>query len=97
MCAGWVRGEGRGVSNSYGVKDAACPLSTRGGGVGSARASPGRAATCSAWTKSDSLALRCQACEQRPQPGRALSARSESRSSVTASAHKAGVFNFSQL
>ena len=32
MCAGWVRGEGRGVSNSYGVKDAACPLSTRGGG-----------------------------------------------------------------
>ena len=30
-----VRGEGRGVSNSYGVRDAACPLSTREGGGGS--------------------------------------------------------------
>jgi hypothetical protein len=27
-----VRGEGRGVSDWYGVRDAACPLSTRGGG-----------------------------------------------------------------
>ena len=26
-----VRGEGRGVSDLYGVEDAACPLSTRGG------------------------------------------------------------------
>ena len=25
-----VRGEGRSVSNQYGVRDAACPLSTRG-------------------------------------------------------------------
>ena len=29
-----VRGEGRGVSDLYGVRDAACPLSTRGGGGG---------------------------------------------------------------
>ena len=29
-----VRGEGRGVSDSYGVRDAACPISTRGGGGG---------------------------------------------------------------
>jgi hypothetical protein len=27
-----VRGEGRGVSDQYGVRDAVCPLSTRGGG-----------------------------------------------------------------
>ena len=29
-----VRGEGRSVSDGYGVRDAACPLSTRRGGVG---------------------------------------------------------------
>jgi hypothetical protein len=28
-----VRGEGRGVSDQYGVRDAACPISTRGGGA----------------------------------------------------------------
>ena len=32
-----LRGEGRGVSDYYGVRDAACPLSTReGGGEGGA-------------------------------------------------------------
>ena len=32
-----VRGEGRGVSDLYGVRDAACPLSTRGGRGGNTR------------------------------------------------------------
>ena len=47
-----VRGEGRGVSDQYGVRDAACPLSTRGG-VGGGCWAPGPS---TAYVQSSALA-----------------------------------------
>ena len=50
-----VRGEGRGVSDQYGVRDAACPLSTRGrgGGGGGAPRAARRGAPAAARARRD--------------------------------------------
>jgi len=45
LCAR-ARGEGRGVSDQYGVRDAACPLSTRGGGGTRCAPPPAGAGAC---------------------------------------------------
>jgi hypothetical protein len=67
--AGLVRGEGRGVSDWYGVRDAACPLSTRGGRGGGApvcagnSGAPARCGRAASSSSSYSEGFSC--CQQR--------------------------------